>query len=133
MERHAVRAHHGASAGEVGLGLEHLTFLLAFVGYAGLTTTAVAAAHGRLSLGLWRATALVIVAHVILVWSVRYEWQLSAAVRNGYVGFAVFHAALAMIVAGADEPVRLKWLDGRGADEQLSVDTAVERAVAQLN
>jgi histidyl-tRNA synthetase len=42
-------------------------------------------------------------------------------------------AALAMIVAGADEPVRLKWLDGRGADERLSVDTAVERAVAQLN
>jgi hypothetical protein len=42
---------------------------------------------------------MVIVVHVMLVWRVRYEWQLAEAVRNGYLGFGVFHAALAMIVA----------------------------------
>ena len=79
--------------------LERLTFFLAFAGYAGLTTTAVAAAHSRLPVVLWRTTMSVIVLHVFLVWTVRYDWQLSAAVRNGYVGFVVFHGALAMIVA----------------------------------
>jgi hypothetical protein len=79
--------------------LERFTFFLAFAGYVGLTTTAVIAAHGRLPVRFWRAVTLIIVAHVTLVWMVRYDWHLSVAVRNGYVGFGLFHAALGMIVA----------------------------------
>lgn len=79
--------------------LEHVTFLLALIGYTGLTATAVVAAGGRLPVRFWRAVALVILLHVILVWTVRYEWRFSAAVRNGYGGFVAFHAALAMILA----------------------------------
>lgn len=78
--------------------LEFVTFLLAPVGYAGLTATTVLAAHDRMSVPLWRLTALVIVVHVTMVWHVRYEWQLSEATRNGYVGFAIFHGALAAIL-----------------------------------
>jgi hypothetical protein len=74
-----------------------LTFLLAIVGYAGLTATALLAAHGRMPVRFWRIVTLVIVAHVALVWTVRYEWRFALAVRNGYAGFVVFHAALAMI------------------------------------
>ena len=40
----------------------------------------------------------VIVVHVAMVWSLRYEWQFSQATRNGYAGFLMFHAALLMIV-----------------------------------
>jgi hypothetical protein len=78
--------------------LEFITFLLAPIGYAALTATTVLAAHGRMPVMLWRLTALVIVVHVALVWHVRYEWQLSEATRNGYVGFAVFHGALTAIL-----------------------------------
>lgn len=79
--------------------VEFLTFLLAPVGYAGLTFTAVMAARGRLPRSFWRAVMLVIITHVLLVWHVRYEWQLSEATREGTVGFLVFHAALAAIIA----------------------------------
>ena len=79
--------------------LEFITFLLAPIGYAGLTTTTVMAAHGRRPVALWRLTVLVIVVHVALVWHVRYEWRLSEATRNGYAGFVIFHAALIAIVA----------------------------------
>lgn len=79
--------------------LEQITFGLAFIGYAGLTATAVIAAHGRLPMRFWRATAVVVVVHVLLVWLVRYEWQFAEATRNGYAGFLLFHGALAMIVA----------------------------------
>jgi hypothetical protein len=79
--------------------LERGTFLLAVIGYAGLTATAVIAAHGRLPVRFWRAMALVILLHVWLVWTVRYEWRLAEAIRNGYVGFLAFHGALAMIMA----------------------------------
>lgn len=79
--------------------LEFVTFLLAVLGYAGLTFTAVAAAWGRLPARLWRGVAVVIVVHVLLVWSVRYEWQFAEATRNGYAGFLLFHGALLAIIA----------------------------------
>jgi hypothetical protein len=79
--------------------LERITFFLALAGYVGLAATAVAAGHGRLPVRFWRAVALVILVHVMLVWTVRYEWRFSMAVRNGYAGFAIFHAALLMIIA----------------------------------
>jgi hypothetical protein len=74
-------------------------FPLAIVGYAGLTATAVLSARGRVPIALWRATAAIIVAHVVLVWAVRYEWSLATATRNGYAGFLIFHAALALVIA----------------------------------
>lgn len=79
--------------------LERITFLLAMAGYAGLTGTAALAALHRFPVRLWQCAALVICAHVALVWAVRYEWQLAAATRNGWLGFLVFHGALALILA----------------------------------
>ena len=79
--------------------LESLTFFLAILGYTGLTLTAVAAAWGRLPVWLWRGVAAIILVHVVLVWSVRYEWQFGEATRNGYVGFLLFHTALLAILA----------------------------------
>ena len=79
--------------------LEFVTFLLAPIGYAGLTFTAVRAADGRSPGTLWRGVVAVILTHVILVWAVRYEGQLSEATRNGYAGFVLFHGALLAILA----------------------------------
>lgn len=79
--------------------IERLTFALAMIGYAGLTTTVALAALRRIPLRFWQVTVLIILAHVALVWSVRYEWQFSVATRNGYIGFVIFHSALALIVA----------------------------------
>jgi hypothetical protein len=78
--------------------VETLTFVLAVVGYAGLTVAVIATTRGPVPHWLWRPTVFVIVTHVLLVWSVRYEWQLSQATRNGYAGFALFHTALAFIL-----------------------------------
>lgn len=77
---------------------EFITFLLAPIGYLGLMLAAVQAAKRRHTIVLRRVVAAVIVTHVILVWTVRYEWQLSEATRNGYAGFVLFHAALVEIV-----------------------------------
>lgn len=79
--------------------LEFVTFLLAPIGYAGLTLTAVKAARGAVPVILLRSIAVVIISHVILVWVVRYEGQLSEATRNGYVGFVLFHSTLLAILA----------------------------------
>lgn len=81
--------------------LEFVTFLLAPVAYAGLALAAVQAARGRRSPALRRSVAAIALAHVTLVWIVRYDGQLSAATRNGYAGFLLFHAALLAIVASA--------------------------------
>ena len=78
-----------------------VTFMLAMVGYAGLTAVVLLSLRGKVPLLLWRSVAMVIVAHVIIVWTFRYEWQFDLAVRNGYAGFAMFHGALAMIVFSA--------------------------------
>ena len=79
--------------------LEFITFLLAPMGYAGLTLIAVQAARGAVPVGLLRGVAVVILSHVLLVWIVRYEGQLSEATRNGYIGFVLFHSTLVAIVA----------------------------------
>jgi hypothetical protein len=79
--------------------LEFITFLLAPIGYAGLTLTAVKAASGTVPRALLRGVAAVILGHVALVWVVRYGGQLSEATRHGYVGFVLFHSALLAIIA----------------------------------
>lgn len=88
--------------------MERFTFPLAVIGYAGLTATAILAARGRVPTGLWRVTAVVIVAHVVLVWAIRYDWNWAVATRNGYVGVVLFHGALALIVASLLLPGRAK-------------------------
>ena len=90
-----------------GSTLEFLTFLLAPIGYAGLTTVTVMAAYGRMPTLLHRVTAAIIVTHVFMVWHVRYEWQFSEATRNGYGGFALFHGALLAIIASTVVPMRI--------------------------
>lgn len=76
-----------------------VTFLLAMLGYAGLTATTVVGLSRPLPRTFWRATAAVIVVHVAMVWSVRYGFDPALAVRNGWGGFLLFHGALAMILA----------------------------------
>jgi hypothetical protein len=74
-----------------------ITFLLAFVGYATLAAAAVTAVV-RPRRGLIRVCAAIVLAHVVLVWRLRYDWQLAEATRNGPAGFVVFHTALAAIL-----------------------------------
>jgi hypothetical protein len=82
--------------------LEFMTFLLAVVGYTGLAASTVAAtANARIARSLTRATAAVVVAHVVMVWSVRYNWSFDRATRNGLAPFAIFHTALILIVLAA--------------------------------
>jgi hypothetical protein len=85
-----------------------VTFLLAVIGYAGLTITAILTARGRIPTRLWRITAAVIVTHVALVWAVRYRWDPAVATRNGYAGFVLFHGALGLIVASVFLSARAK-------------------------
>ena len=75
-----------------------ITFLLAIIGYVGLTTVVVHSLRRPMPWMLWRGVALVIVVHVAMVWAFRFHGDFSLAVRNGYAGFAMFHAALLIIL-----------------------------------
>lgn len=72
--------------------------MLAVAGYVGLFLQMFLLHVGENFRWFWIAVVLVIVAHVFLIWDVRYTWQFSQAVRNGYVGFLLFHSALVLIV-----------------------------------
>ena len=50
--------------------------------------------------------AVLVSAHVLLVWAYRYEWQWTQATRNGYAGFVIFHVALLLILASTLAPAR---------------------------
>lgn len=78
-----------------------ICFFTAMVGYVGLTTAVVLTLRDRHPIALWRVVALIVFAHVLMVWIYRYDWQFDLAVRNGYAGFAIFHAALASILIAA--------------------------------
>ena len=86
--------------------METLTFLLAMIGFAALAGSAVSAARGSLPRSLSAATASVVLVHVVLVWTFRYEGDIAQATRNGYAGFLIFHVALALIVAAPLLPPR---------------------------
>ena len=75
-----------------------ITFLLAITGYVGLTTVVILTLRRQHPITLWRIVTLIILAHVLMVWIYRYDWQLDLAVRNGYTGFVIFHTALALIL-----------------------------------
>ena len=62
---------------------ETLTFGLATAGYTGLTAGAVLAARRRSSRLLSAVVAVIVAAHVILVWDQRFDWSLARATRNG--------------------------------------------------
>ena len=49
-------------------------------------------------------TAAIIVAHVLMVWHVRYAWDFSEATRHGYGGFVLFHGAFAAILSSTVSP-----------------------------
>lgn len=75
-----------------------ITFLLAIIGYVGLTAVMVRSLRHPMPWKFWRGMALVIVVHVAMVWTFRFHGDFSLAVRNGYAGFAMFHTALLIIV-----------------------------------
>ncbi len=84
----------------VGTGTTEIfiTFLFAITGYVGLTIVVVLTMREQHPIALWRVVALIILAHVLMVWIYRYDWQFDLAVRNGYAGFLIFHTALALIL-----------------------------------
>ncbi len=79
--------------------IETITFLAAITGYAGLTANMVLVAVRRHRPKHMVPVALIVFAHVLLVWNYRYEWEISQATRNGYAGFVIFHAALLGILS----------------------------------
>lgn len=79
--------------------IETITFLAAITGYAGLTANMVLVAMDRHRRQHMVPVALIVFAHVFLVWHYRYEWEIAQATRNGYAGFVIFHAALLGILA----------------------------------
>ena len=84
-----------------------ITFLLAMLGYAGLTTVLLLTLRREVPVRLWRGVALVILAHVGMVWTFRYEWAFALAIRNGYAGAVLFHGAFVMILASTVSRERL--------------------------
>ena len=79
--------------------IETITFLAAITGYAGLTTNMVLVAAGRHRPKHMAPVALIVFAHVLMIWHFRYELEIDQATRNGYAGFVIFHAALLGILA----------------------------------
>ena len=79
--------------------IETITFLAAITGYAGLTANMVLVASGRHRPVHMTPVALIVFAHVLMVWHYRYEWEIAQATRNGYAGFVIFHVALLGILS----------------------------------
>ncbi|MCY3711871.1 MAG: hypothetical protein OXH02_01140 [Gemmatimonadetes bacterium] len=79
--------------------IETITFLAAITGYAGLTANMALVAAGRHRPKHMMPVALIVFAHVLMIWHYRYEWEIAQATRNGYAGFVIFHAALLGILA----------------------------------
>lgn len=78
-----------------------VTFLMAILGYVGLMCVVVLTVKDRPWVWLWRIVVPIIFVHVVMVWMFRYDWQFDLAVRNGYVGFVIFHLALISILISA--------------------------------
>ena len=78
--------------------VKSITFLLAMLGYGGLTVTLIFSRKGKIPFTFWRVVSLIILLHVFMIWTIHYEWNFSTAVRNGYSGFLIFHSSLLMIL-----------------------------------
>ena len=85
-----------------------ITFGLAFTGYALLAADASRRVRGQCSAALTNLCALVIVAHVVCVWALRFDWSFRAMFDKSPFAFVLFHAALLSILLAAllAEPVR---------------------------
>ena len=81
-----------------GINEIFITFFFAVIGYTGLTITLLLSLKKNIPHLFWRIVSLIILIHVFMVWSSRYDWQFSMSVRNGYSGFLIFHTALLMIL-----------------------------------
>lgn len=81
-----------------------VVFGLAFAAYALLGADVVLHAWKRPRRLLSIATAAVLIAHVGLVWGVRFGWSMDIALAKGLAGFLIFHAAFLTIVAAAAAP-----------------------------
>lgn len=79
------------------MGLDHLTFGLAFAGYLLLAADTLLRVAGREHRTLTVVLALVVAAHVACVWGLRFEWQVERAVDGRLAGFVLFHGALLLI------------------------------------
>lgn len=84
--------------------MDFLTFGLAFAAYTLLGADCVAHAWGKPRRALTVTLAVVLIAHVALVWGHRFGGSLETALAKGLPGFVVFHAAFAAIVAAALAP-----------------------------
>ncbi|HKS16946.1 MAG TPA: hypothetical protein VJU16_06515 [Planctomycetota bacterium] len=81
--------------------MDFLTFGLAFLAYTLLGIDVAARAWNVRVRKLTLALAIVLTAHVALVWGHRFGGSLEAALAKGLAGFVIFHAAFAAILAAA--------------------------------
>lgn len=87
----------------IDLAVDSLTFSLAYAAYVLLC----AAVLSRWKPVVW-VLAAVALAHVYCVWHLRFHWSFAAATSRGYLGFALFHAALlSILVATAVAPWKI--------------------------
>lgn len=74
------------------------TFGLALIGYA-LLGADFARQHARRASGwLSAATVVVVVAHVLCVWGLRFDWSPTRMLEKSLPGILIFHSALLLIV-----------------------------------
>ena len=85
---------------------DHLTFPLAGAGYLLLGADFALRSGGRAFRALTVLLALVVLAHVALVWSDRFDWSLARMLQKSVAGFVLFHAALLLVLAAAVLPRR---------------------------
>jgi hypothetical protein len=87
--------------------IQESTFYLAAAGYALLALAAIMASHKVHKKPFSLFVALVIGAHVLLIWSYRFHWDFDHAIVNGYAGFAIFHGALVASLLASITPPKL--------------------------
>lgn len=78
---------------------DDITFGLALIGYALLSADFARQHGGRSNTGLSATTAIVVTAHVLCIWGLRFDWSLSQMWHKSAAGFVIFHAALGLILA----------------------------------
>jgi hypothetical protein len=86
--------------------MEWIVFGLAYAAYRLVCADVAARAWRKGGRWLTACTAFTAVAHVALVWIVRFEGSFEVALSRGWAGFAIFHVALALIVAASTAPGR---------------------------
>ena len=93
---------------------DSITFGLAFTGYALLAADASRRVRGQCSVTLTRLCAAVVVAHVLCVWALRFDWSFVAMFDKSPFAFVLFHTALLGIILASllAEPSRSRLVIG---------------------